>query len=315
MDNITSSLQALSTGNAAGNANRSGLASELTNVPAAVNPVTTPQPSLDTLPVELQCLIMSKISDLRSLSALVHASPDLHRVYVEHRMSILRDIATQSLKRLEIDALGAYRSGTEVFQQTRNISTLWTFVEEQQARYSAGPLPSGSKWIVELSLDDIICIVRFHFSVIEPLTELFAHWALAELPSKPENRAACKSASLSDTETRRIQRAFYRMQIFCNICGSRGYGRSAPGRIDEKLDRVRVLSMFPAWEAEEIFSVHEFAKDKYTSVFPQIAWDLNEERNPKYRHLDMTEVNDSKMLIRQAPDGTECKGPSIETCL
>lgn len=307
MENLTSSLQALSTGDYAGS---SGPGSQLTKAPALNSP-TTPRPSLETLPVELQRLIMSNAPGLTSLSALIHASPELHRVYAEHRITVLRDVLTQTLEGVDVDALGAYRSGTEVFQKTRNESLLWTFVEEQQARYSAGPLPPASDWTAELSLDEIIYILRFHISVIEPLIEAFAHWVLGALPSKLENKAVCKSVSLSDTERRRMQRGFYRMQMFCNVCGSQGDGRSAPARIDETVDRLRVLSIFPAWEVEEILSVHEFAKDKYANVFKQVAWDLDEERNPKYRDIDMTSVNQDLLLVMEANDGREGKYPSI----
>lgn len=302
MENLTSSLQALSPRDAGS----SGLGSKLTEAPALDSP-TTPRSSLETLPVELQLLIISKASGLESLGALVHASPELHRVYAKHRRSVLQGFVTQSLEGIHIDALGAYRSGTEEFQKTRTEPSLWAFVEKQQAIHSTNPPPPPGDWTAELSLDDIICILRFHVYVVERLTEAFAPWALGALPSKPENQAACKSASLSDTERRRMQRGFYRIQMFCNLCGSRGAERSAPARISETVNHLRVLSMFPAWEVEEILSVHEFAKDQYTDIFKQVAWDLNEERNPKYKHIDLHSANEFLMLIEERGDGTQCE--------
>lgn len=306
MEELASSLQALSTGGAGS----SGLGPEPTKAPAPQAALdsssTTPRPSLETLPVELQRLIMCDAPDLTSLGALVHASPELHRVYAKHRRSVLQGFVTQSLEGIHIDAIGAYRSGTEEFQKTRTEPCLWAFVEEQQAIYSTDPPPPPGDWTAELSLDDIICILRFHVHVVEPLTEAFAPWALGTLPSKPENQAACKSASLSDTERRRIQRGFYRMQIFCNLCGSRGE-RSAPARIGGTVDYLRVLSMFPAWEVEEILSVHDFAKDQYADIFKQVAWDLNEERNPKYKHIDLHTANEFLILIKDMGDGTQCE--------
>ncbi|KAJ0106860.1 hypothetical protein J7T55_014936 [Diaporthe amygdali] len=83
MDKLTSSLQALSTGDANGEG-----AEPAKQLDSALDPSTTPQPSLEKLPVELQVLVMSKaptLPTLQSLSALVHASPQLHRVYIEDR--------------------------------------------------------------------------------------------------------------------------------------------------------------------------------------------------------------------------------------
>lgn len=306
MENLTYPLQALGTGDAGS----SGLGSRLTKAPALDSP-TTPRPSLETLPVELQCLIMSKALDFTSLSALIHASPELHRVYAENRMTVLRDIATQTLEGIGVDALGAYRSGTEAFKKIRDESLLWTFFEEQRARYSAGLLPSASDWTAELSLDEIIHVLRFHISVVEPLTEAFAHWALGALPSEPENEAACKSVSLGDVERCRMQRGLYRMQMLCNVYGSKR--RRILSIMGDIVDRMRVLSMFPAWEVEEILSVHEFAKDKYANVFKQVAWDLDEERNPKYRHIDITSVNQDMLLTWSPTYGSNGKYPSIQT--
>lgn len=300
MQDLTSSLQALSTSDAGSD----GSKSKLTDVD---NP-TTARPSLETLPVELQRLIIA--TDFRSLSALVHASPQLHRVYAEHRTSVLRDVVTQTLAKIEADALGAYRSGAGQFQQIHNESLLWAFVEEQQARYSGIPLLPGGDWTAELSLDEIIQILRFHISVIEPLTEAFAHWSLGALPSKPENEAACKSIILSDTERCRIQRSLYRMQMFCNVCFLEGRGTSWVGDTEKAVEHLRMLSIFPAWEVEEILSVNEFAEDKYASVFRQVAWDLNEERNPKYKHISLPDVNDLMLLVHETIDGEEGKCPS-----
>ncbi|KAG8161353.1 hypothetical protein KVR01_009617 [Diaporthe batatas] len=267
------------------------------------SPATTP-PSLETLPVELQCLILCNAPDLASLSALIHASPELHRTYVEHRRRVLRHLITQLLDGMRVDVLAAYHSGTEEFQNTRTEPLLRAFVEEQQAIHFTDPptSPPASDWTAELPLDACISILRFHASVIEPLTEAFARWALDTLPSKAENEAS-KSASLSETERCRIQRAFYRMQMFCNVCGSRECGRRAKLGLNTTDRRVRILNMFPAWEVEEILSIHDFAKDYYRILFKQVARDLNEERNPKYRHIDKTSVHAQLNLVTELPGG------------
>ena len=97
MEKLSSSLQTLSTGGAGSG----DLGPEPTKAPAPQagldSPTTPPRPSLQTLPVELQRLIMCDAPDLTSLSALVHASPELHRVYAKHRRSVLQGFVTQSL--------------------------------------------------------------------------------------------------------------------------------------------------------------------------------------------------------------------------
>ncbi|ROW02476.1 hypothetical protein VMCG_06081 [Cytospora schulzeri] len=283
MDQITSSLQALSTEDTSSGVSDSSTAS---------------YPSLEKLPVELQRLVLSKAPNLPSLSALVHASPGLHRVYVDNRMAILRSVLVEALNGMLVDALGAYNSSTASFQTAREESLLWAFMERQEAKYTT----TGTDWTVDLSLDDMIHLLRFHTSVIESLTERYATWALASLPSSSTNDQAGQQP-LSDTERCRIQRAMYRLQIFCNVCGSLGEERSSRERIEDNIDRLRVLSMFLAWEIEEILCVHRFAEDIYRDILRQVAWDFNEARNPKYHNLDVTSVNEDLLLIHN--DGTE----------
>ncbi|KAI3395931.1 hypothetical protein diail_642 [Diaporthe ilicicola] len=297
MEKLTSSLHALSTGDDNRDAAAAQPAKDIAPTLGSNDASSAaPQPSLETLPVEIQRLILSSAPTVQVLGALVQASPQLHCLYAEDRLPLLRQVLAQSLEGIFIDAYGAYRSGTDHFQRERNEALLWNFIEEQEARYttSADPAP-------ELSLDEIIQISGFHTSVIEPLAAEYAAWALKSLPSS-EEKAKDYSICLSNTEGRRIQRAMYRLQIFCNVCGSAGEGRSSSQRIDGNVERLRVLSMFSAWEVEEILSVHEFAKDKYIRVFKEVAWDLNEEKNPKYRSIDMTDVNESLLLLWE--DGT-----------
>lgn len=154
---------------------------------------------------------------------------------------------------------------------------------------------AASDLAAQLPLEDVIQLARFHRSVIEPLTERYATWALAALSSSPE------TSPLSGIERRRIQRALYRYEVFCNVCGSRGEGRSAPRYIREHAQRLRILSLFPAWQIEDILCIHEFGKDIYGGIFDQVAWDLDEERNPKYRHIDMANVNEDLLLFSGLP--------------
>lgn len=249
-----------------------------------------PQPSLEGLPVEVQRLILFKAPSFQALGALVHASPQLHRVYTVDRLPILRNLLVQRLGVLA-DAYAAYFSGTLSFQQSRNESMLWDFLVEYEQR-RADPAALSA----QLSLDDIVGMVCFHISCIEPLTERYATWALASMPSSAE--VSPTAQPLSTTETRRIQRAMYRLQVFCNVCGLKGEGSSSR-RIRDDVERLRVLSMFPPWEAEEILCVHEFAKEEYNGAFRLVAWDLDEERNPKYRHIDMTDINDNLLLVSE----------------
>jgi hypothetical protein len=263
----------------------------------ATAPQPFPQPSLalaplEQLPFEIQRLILPQAPTFGALRALVHASPQLHSVYVQDRLPILREFVEQSFGGFLVDAHAAYISGDNEFQLSRSKPMLWEFVDAYQHRLTT--LAPG-ELVAQLSLQQLLQMIRFHCSVIEPFTERYATWALAALSSSPE------SHPLSDTERRRIQRALYRMQVFCNVCGSRGRGRSAGPHIGTPLDRIRILCLYPAWQIEEVLCIHEFAKEVYGGVFDRVAWDLNERRNLRYRDVCMTDVHEELLLYSGPP--------------
>lgn len=255
-------------------------------VPQAIPQLSSSPTSLEELPFEIHCLILSQAPTFDALRTLVHASPKLHYVYVQNRLPILRNFVRRTFDGFLVDAHAAYLSGTDEFQQSRSDSTLWAFVDTYRLASVA-----WSDLLTHPPLEHLIQLIRFYHSVVEPLTERYATWALTALSSSPETH------SLSSTERQRIQRALYRLQVFCNLCGSRGKGHSAPVYIENPVDRLRVLSLFPAWQIEEILCIHEFAKDICGGIFYQVAWDLDELRNPRYRHIDMTSVNDNLLLF------------------
>lgn len=236
-----------------------------------------PPPSLENLPFEIQRLILTHAPTLDTLRAVVHASPQLHSVYAHDRLLILRTFVEQSLDGILFDAHAAYLSGTNEFQRTRNEPMIWDFLHDYEQRRTS---ITASHLAAQLALDDLVYLAHFHRSVIEPLTERYATWALAALSSSPETYPLC------GIERRRIQRALYRYEIYCNVCGSKGQGRSSRDRIGKPLRCLRVLTRFPAWQIEEILCINNFGKDIYGGIFDRVGWDLDEERNPRYRHLD-----------------------------
>ncbi len=223
--------------------------------------------SLETLPFEIQGVILSQAPTLDSLRALVHASSQLHSVYSQDRLRILSAFVEQSLDGILFDAHAAYLSGTDEFQLTRDEPMLWAFLDDfKNRRTTVAP----SDLAAQLALQDLVQLARFHQSIIEPLTERYSVWALAALSSSPQD------CPLSGTERRRIQRALYHYQIYCNLCGSRGEGRSSPRRLEDPLEGLRILSLFPAWQIEEVLCINEFAKDTYGGVYHRVTDDLDD---------------------------------------
>ncbi|KAK4097055.1 hypothetical protein N658DRAFT_500929 [Parathielavia hyrcaniae] len=288
---------------------------ETTHHEGEVNLAPTPQTSssplapLELLPFEIQRLILAQSPTFNTLRAFVHASPQLHSVYVQDRQRIVRDFVEQSFDGFLVDAHAAYISGSESFQQSRSNAPTWEFIDAYRDQLATA-VASASALAAQLPWDQVMHLIRFHCSIIEPLTERYATWALAAMSSSPENRYP-----LSGTERRRIQRALYRLQIYCNVCGSRGERLSASSPLTGSVDRLRVLGVFLAWQIEEVLCIHEFAKDIYGGLLHRVAWDLDEARNPKYSHLSLWEVREELLVLSGEPEQYKIRQRSLDSML
>jgi hypothetical protein len=208
--------------------------------------------SLERLPFEVQRLILGKAPSLDELRALIRASPQLYRVFVRDRPRILREFISDLFKDILLDAHAAYVSGEDIFQHNRGHTMLWEFLDDfRQRRDSEEP----AALVARLSEKQLIGMIRYHASVIEPLTDRYIAWATATLafpPQEFERLVELKEwplTTLHDMDRRRIQRAFYQFQLFCNVSGRRVFHISERFRaiccIHNPSECWRVLTMFP----------------------------------------------------------------------
>lgn len=252
----------------------SGLNPPANNDPGLIPNLKAPKPPevlLEGLPVEIHEFILLELPTLRSLDALVHASPHLHASYAQNRQAILRTCLLRTLEDIAVDAHYCHVSGTDTFQRNRDMDLIWdSFATYQEARASASTLTL----IQQLPLEDLIVMARFHTGIIESLAERYAEWALAALSPLSD------AAPPSKVETLRIYRALYHLQIFCNLCGHRTDSEHSMIRITDSLDRTQLLSHFPAWRVEEMLCIHKFAMDIYDQIFHQVSCDVNKGCHP-----------------------------------
>ncbi len=148
---------------------------EANHEPGVITRSSSAPALLETLPFETQRMILSQAPTFDALRALVHASPQRHRVYVQDRLPILRDFVERTFDGFLVDAHFAYETGTIEFQQTRSKLNLSENLHDYVQR-----LASRSDWPVgwpdlaeNMSMENIM-LIRCHRSVIEPLTERYS---------------------------------------------------------------------------------------------------------------------------------------------
>ncbi|OJJ46464.1 hypothetical protein ASPZODRAFT_132541 [Penicilliopsis zonata CBS 506.65] len=255
---------------------------------------------LESLPAEVRRYLLS-LMDVQGLRALVHASPVYHQQYLLDRTWLLRRCLDHTLRSVLVDAWAVYQTSEARFARKRTMETVAPFItayQDRRAVFADTGAPSPAP-----TMDEVAGMMAYHIGVVMPLLRQYAGWALDNLSRETEdttheakditheakdttyNDTTYKSEdttrdaneTLTMTEETRLMRALYRFELCSNLFGVRTERPTFEG-IDI---RITLERLYQPWEIEEISCIHTFVRDKFTQVFDEIRWDVDED-NPKY---------------------------------
>lgn len=249
------------------------------------------KPSLERLPTEIESAILLNIPDVVTLKALIHASPRYHSVYLSQRHAILKQVLSNSIHPdLLYDACSAVHS----------IDTLSSNVEDRDARVDAflsEYKSSRNGWTPPEQLDpeSVGRLARLQLQV-HHTTEDLCQAAFSSHPFTSEPLG--HGEQLSSIEIRRLHRALYWFEIFCNLFRNRQdmtledhIRHLSRGDIETVAEWAseekspQFLSLFNPWEVEELACVRNFLYNYYRRMLHRFEPDIRE-RNPR---LDVSE--------------------------
>lgn len=118
-----------------------------------------------------------------------------------------------------------------------------------------------------LSLHTSIRLIRFHKKVIRYFASDFSSSILVVHPMSKESMP-CYSP-LSFTETRRIHRAFYRVELYYKLFG--GSQWQSAEWFGFRTPTIKFLGLFPPWELEELRCVHDFLHRRLLASYIAVA--------------------------------------------
>lgn len=228
---------------------------------------------LEYFPAEIRRHLLSTL-EYEGLKALAHASPVYHQQYLLDRQYLLCRCLETALGCNFFDACVVFQSGLASFLETRTQEKIIQFLDSyQNYRYSP-------HFLKVLTLDEIISIITFHFSIIKPLAWYYTGWAMDNLSKETKNPQ--NHWPLSITVEARLVRALYRFQLYCNLFGVSRYPFFQRALRIRPVDFLGLfLNIYEPWEAEDFLCVHMFVTKKFNQVFDDIAWDVHQD-NPKF---------------------------------
>jgi hypothetical protein len=223
--------------------------------------------SLDRLPPELQCHILERIPDWKTLRALIQASPRYLEIYTASKEVILSHVAHNCL------TSSVYPIALNVFEMRNlrrpegNRDTILDYLQLFRQMPVSHP--------TDLSLDVSKALLQFHNDV-EFFISDFAKDRLAILENykHPEGYQASTGpetfAMLSDTEHTRIARAFYLLELYGQL-----FYDTEPRSNNLTASEVSTLLLqrLRDWELEEFLCIRSYMVEKLEQFFNQVQDD------------------------------------------
>ncbi|KAF9765755.1 hypothetical protein IL306_001895 [Fusarium sp. DS 682] len=223
----------------------------------------------ESFPLDILHHVLLAVDSTADLSSLIRASPTIYQHYVQHRTFWLRNCFELELGPSIVDAFTVHLCNTTEFRTKRTKDNILRFIETYRSQRRQYYTPQS----VLLDKEQIIPVVAFHSKTVKPLASQFVTW------TQSHHASLSSPAQLSTTEARRILRAFYRYQLFCNLFGLVGQSRQGICTSEERLEWF--LDIFEPWEIEEILCVNAFVEDKYKQVLREVTWDFHPD-NPRW---------------------------------
>lgn len=215
--------------------------------------------NLDALPPELQLMIMTRVSSIRSLDALSKTSTQLYRVFSLSKHKLLSNFIHRTI---HPDALPDVLAATFLSSRKHKFKTGWEmvdFIETCEQERKKVPVHKP------LSLSTCINVCQLHRSV-EYFLEDFVDQC-ATFSAQYGFLLSAGSPTLSPAEAGRIHLTLYRLQLYGRIFSAKVNRRQG---IDPIAYAESFLFKLSEKETAEIVSLHDYFRLRLSEVYGQI---------------------------------------------
>lgn len=201
--------------------------------------------SLEEFPTEIWLTIFRAISDVPTLRALALTNSALHKIFIKNTPSIfLAAVSNHIPAAILPEAIAAWSSSKiKPWSKLRVRAFLQEYHANREAQLSQPWKPSETQEIIKLSQH-----CRFFSS----------EFSAAVLSTNPISGSSTPSLPPSRLELNRIERAFYRFELYCNLFRKQFPSQQSGQRFHENEKREMYFEHYAAWENEQLACVYEY---------------------------------------------------------
>ncbi|KAI1736191.1 hypothetical protein F4680DRAFT_432874 [Xylaria scruposa] len=219
---------------------------------------------LHDLVPELLFLILQALDDPRDLQSVIKASAQCFRVYARSQGLILSSVLKNAILPEALHhAVACERiPATPSDPRLQQIQPLEAFLDKY-FQANSFELPTGYPTAVAL------CRL---YSQISYFIDDYSTRAMRALDLEPDAGRTMALLALSSTERARLQRAFFRYELYCRVFPVKHDARYC-SLVPAKAQFTQFLARIQPWEAEEMCCVHHY----FTSLIGSFMDDLEDQ--------------------------------------
>lgn len=234
---------------------------------------------IDSLSTEILLAILECLSPLDLFSA-TRASPILYRTFIAYKQHLLGHTLRQAIH----PACGAdVHTAVDAQNISKLIKSGESIVKVKAECFSlfATDRTRRRRNIDQFSVDNANLDTLFYLHInIERLIDIYCHWSLGNLishnekPTQFQTATVHSRATLSFTEHARLQRAFYRSEIYAKFQRVLHLVTDKSVALNFSQIVLSFISQFTLYEFEEIISVRQFLAQFIRSLCERVEDDF-----------------------------------------
>jgi hypothetical protein len=194
--------------------------------------ITPRESPIERLSIEVIQLIMLDIADVQSLKSAALSCPSLYLAFRDAETIITTHVLSNQV------GYSVLPEAVAALQSSRLHLPTEQRVQDFVAKYLHQRCLSPKSW----TLRDALPVGKLHLC-LSNFAMRFADTCLT--------RKLLRSATPTESERNRIERALYRFEIFCNLFRK-------PGVVSDEHQRDLFFSNFSPWENEQLACIHDF---------------------------------------------------------
>ena len=225
--------------------------------------------AVEKVPVELSVQILRLLNSPKSLVSLIRASPYYYRIFRAGKESILSHLVKQMISPDAIHVAIAAAMSSQYNPRGPHLDK----VKELMSQYLRSQAQSLNH---TLPLSTSVLLCRLHPSVEYHIGRFTKQvlGALSKCPSPPGGNRRRKDAGIwkecAPVEKARLQRAFYRLELYAALFYSDHKPRDKQRKISPAKQEQIFFAEFEPWEIEELACIWEYLRSRVGQCFDEL---------------------------------------------